>query len=350
MSEEKSGRRKQGPRLDARMKPKLAKEQEAVVNPLIEDVVGITVQDLSCLLQLEGVRGLGPQKFKSAFEAGLRPRDLLNHPNQLRIQGKQGEEIQRSIAKVADQDSAPLVARAKRYITQAYRYGAKILSYWHPLYPQIVLRSNYPTPILFARGSIEVLATTKAVACVGSRKIRPPYSERHREFANFASQMGFTVVAGFALGADTIGHEAAVNTGGSTICIMAGGLDRPFPPENRPLWERFLGCPRAVFVTEAPFGARASSLTLRKRNKLIVAFSLGLLVSQSGEKGGTMNAYRFSLEQHKPVAVFSDDGIEDTSGNRVIAQSTKVTVAVFNHRETDRESWQRWLQQLLFSI
>lgn len=337
-------------RPDSRKQAGVTKEQEFEISRVVEDVVGITAEDLSYLLRLQGVRGLGPQKFKSAFERGLRPRDLLNDPKRLGIEGKRGDELQRLIARVADQDGAALVARAKKYITYSHRYGAKILTYWHSLYPRIVFRSNYPTPILFARGALDVLAGSSTVACVGSRRIRPPYSDQHRSFAECASEMGFTVVAGFALGADSIGHRAAVSAGGSTICVMAGGLDRPFPPENKTLWAEFLRSSRAVFVSEAPFGTRAAGLTLRKRNKLIVAFSVGVLVSQSTENGGAMNAYRFSVEQHKSVATFADDGTEETSGNRVISTSSKVPTAVFSSEQPDWEDWRRWLQQLLSSI
>ena len=322
------------------------KEQGFEVNSAMEDAVGITVEDLSCLLALEGVKGLGPQKFKSVFERGLHPRELLDDPGRLGIKGKRGDQLQQLIAGAASQDGAALQARARKYVAVSHRHGAKILTYRHSLYPKTVYRSNYPTPILFARGDLRVLTGPRTVACVGSRRIRPPYSDQHRSFAECASQTGFTVVAGFALGADSIGHEAAIGAGGNTICVMAGGLDRPFPPENKMLWEEFLRSSGAVFVSEAPFGARAAGLTLRKRNKLIVAFSLGVLISQSTENGGAMNAYRFSVEQHKPVATFMDDGTEDTSGNKAITTGSKVATAVFSHKESDLRGWQGWLRQL----
>ena len=77
------------------------------------------------------------------------------------------------------------------------------------------------------------------------------------------------------------------------MCVMPCGLDKVFPPENRGLWEELLAHPGAVFVSEFGFGQRASSLLLRKRNKLIVAFAQGVLVAQSALDGGAMNAYRF---------------------------------------------------------
>src|SRR5205814_2648333 len=135
----------------------------------------------------------------------------------------------------------------------------------------------------------------------------------------------------------------AWKAGGNTICVMPCGLDRPFPPENRRLWDEFLRYPGAVFVSELGFGARASALTLRKRNKLIVAFARGVLVAQSAKDGGAMNAYRFAVEQKKPVATFAADAAADTSGNRLIADEpwTKTLPG-----DTDPEAYETWLREL----
>jgi predicted Rossmann fold nucleotide-binding protein DprA/Smf involved in DNA uptake len=147
------------------------------------------------------------------------------------------------------------------------------------------------------------------------------------------------------LGADTIGHTAAWRVGGRTICVMPSGLDRPFPPENRQLWDNLAAYPGATMVSEFPFGTAASSLTLRKRNKLIVAFSLGVVISQSSERGGAMNAYRFALEQKKPTATFEEDGTDSTSGNKVIRLG-KLPGRVFPADHPDKGAWSEWLLQL----
>lgn len=102
-------------------------------------------------------------------------------------------------------------------------------------------------------------------------------------------------------------------------------------------------------MSEFPFGTGASSLTLRKRNKTIVALSLGVLVSQSAEKGGAMNAFRFAIEEHRPVATFESDGTEEASGNGRIAAETKVPVAVFS-TSSARQAYHEWLRMLSSSI
>jgi DNA processing protein len=206
--------------------------------------------------------------------------------------------------------------------------------------------SNYPVPVLFARGNLAILGESKVIACVGSREIESPYADLQAAFVRCAVDHSFTVASGFALGADSISHEVAVAARGKTICVMPGGLDRPFPPENRTLWDELLGYENAVFVSEAPFGARASSLTLRKRNKLIVSLSVGAMIGQSTDKGGAMNAFRFAVEQHKPIATFEPDGTDRTSGNLTISQETRVPTTAFRAESSDLEGWSEWLRTL----
>jgi DNA processing protein len=270
------------------------------------------------------------------------------------VPGKRAADLRRQLEKLPVNSLADFKARAVRQIKAAHRLGAAILTYSHPAYPRNVYESNYPVPALYARGKLEVLGYRQAVACVGSRQIREPYAQLHEEFAKAACTLDFTVVSGFALGADSIGHRAAWEARGRTIAVMPCGLDRPFPPENRPLWEELLHSPLAVFVSEFAFGIRASSLTLRKRNKLIVAFACGVLLSQSSSSGGAMNAYRFAREQHKPIATFEPDSTEATSGNQQIKEMVAARDLLGSNRVLSRarsaEEYKEWLRALSSSI
>ena len=193
-------------------------------------------------------------------------------------------------------------ARAEEQLNRAERLSAEILVHGDAEYPKRVYASNNPVPVLYVRGDPAVWASGCSVAVVGSRKTREPYSSSARKFATTASRQGVVVISGFAIGADSIGHRAAQEARGGTVCVMPCGLDKVFPPENRPLWEELLTYSGAAFVSQFGFGQRASSLQLRKRNKLIVAFAQGIVVVQSAVDGGAMNAYRFGLEQKKPIA------------------------------------------------
>jgi DNA protecting protein DprA len=317
-----------------------------VVTLEMEEAVGVSVDALTILYVLDGIKGFGPQKFKQLRQEGVALAEVAAHPQKLALKGKRGDDFRAQLAAVTEHVRVECRERAARQIQTAHKLSAAIVTYENPLYPQPVYRSNNPIPVLYVRGARAVLSSEKSVACVGSRGIREPYTKLHTAFARAACSRGFAIASGFALGADTLGHIAAREVGGNTICCMPGGLDRPFPPENRQLWEDFLTYSGSALVSEFPFGTGASSLTLRKRNKLIVAFAEGVLVSQSSEKGGAMNAFRFAREQGKPVATFAGDGTGETSGNQLIADKKEERDAVFPSSAASDEAFGQWLRQL----
>ena len=304
---------------------------------------------LAALYALNRVSGFGPVKFRLMHEAGVDPREALKHPEALPLTGRMGSKLKHAVEALPRGELDAARARADRQLHLAKRHKASILVHGDTRYPKRVYDSNNPVPILFVRGDPAVWNERPSVAVVGSRQIREPYATSANRFATAAASAGTVVVSGFAMGADSIAHRAARAANGATVCVMPCGLDKVFPPENRELWEDLLGHPRAVFVSEFGFGQRTSALLLRKRNKLIVAFSQGVLVAQSAAKGGAMNAYRFAREQRKPVATFEPDTAEDTMGNRVIQQDTRTGGLAFE-LNPGSQNHRRWLRQLCSSI
>jgi DNA protecting protein DprA len=304
-----------------------------------------SVEELTYLYVLDSVKGFGPKKFKQCFEAKVSAKDIVEDPEKLPIRGKLGEPLRKQLKEEAGKRTDECKARAEKQLKVAESTQAWILTYASPQYPRSVYESNNAVPILYCRGNIEILSSAKTVACVGSRNIRDPYAKLQAAFAHEAAAATFTVVSGFALGADTIAHQAAFEANGSTVCVMPSGLDRPFPPENKGLWQRFLTSPHAVFVSEFAFGSGANSLNLKKRNKLIVAFAKGVVIAQSAADGGAMNAYRFAIEQKKPVATFRSDNTKETSGNDAIAGANDYRAQVFGDVAQPVE-YQKWLRTL----
>jgi DNA protecting protein DprA len=315
----------------------------------VEKAVGIKLNELTDLYLLNSLKGFGPQKFKTVRDHGKSPADVIAHPELLPIAGTRGERFRAELKNAPSSLRVQCRERAQKQIQVAAKNRAQIITYSHPAYPRNVYASNNPIPVLYARGALAILTEQQIVACVGSRNTKPPYSELLRSFTLTAVGKGFAIVSGFAVGADILSHRTAVHASGRTICVMPSGLDRPFPPENKETWHDFLTTSRAVFVSEFPFGSGASSLNLRKRNKLTVAFSLGVLVAQSAKDGGSMNAYRFAREQRKPVATFSSNSLPETSGNELISGEAIEGDATFS-LESDKSSYEQWLRALSPSI
>lgn len=300
---------------------------------------------LGALYALERVPGFGPVKFREMHDAGVDPRVAIEHPERLPFRGRTGDKLREAVRALAAADVAVGRSWAMEQLQRASESSASILLHGDPHYPRRVYESNNPVPILYVRGDPAIWGGTGSVAVVGSRNTRDPYASCARAFAAIAARRGMVVVSGFAVGADSIGHAAAREVGGRTVCVMPCGLDKVFPPENRMLWEELLAYKGATFVSEFGFGQRASSLRLRKRNKLIVAFAQGVLVAQSATDGGAMNAYRFGRDQKKPVATFSADGSSDTTGNASIVAAARTRDVNFELKP-DGSAYEKWLDGL----
>ena len=284
-------------------------------------------------------------KFRALHEAKIDPRSLIDNPHLLPLEGRLGEKLRHAIQSISSDDLAQAKTRAVAQLNRAQELSASILIHGDREYPENVYCSNNPIPALYVLGDPSTWKPKQAISVVGSRNIREPYASNARRFAETAAKHGVVVVSGFALGADSIGHRAAFEVGGRTVCVMPCGLDSVFPPENRDFWQELLVYQGATFVSEFGFGQRASSLHLRKRNKLIVAFSQAVLVAQSAIDGGAMNAYRFAREQRKLVATFKSDGTAETSGNALIESDDRTGGIAFALSENSSEH-ESWLQRL----
>lgn len=300
---------------------------------------------LGAIYTLERIKGFGPMKFRAMHDAGIDPQAVIDNPDLLPFSGLTGQKLRHAMTSLSTADVNDGRNRAIDQVERAKKNAASILTYGDQGYPERVYNSNNPVPILYVRGDPEIWKGAGSIAVVGSRNTRDPYTAYARQFVKLAVAKGKAIVSGFATGADSTGHTAALEFGGHTVCVMPCGLDNVFPPENRALWEKLLSHPRAVFVSEFRFGQRTSSLLLRKRNKLIVAFAQGVLVAQSAVDGGAMNAYRFGREQNKSVATFQPDGSSETSGNRVIEEDIRTGGLAFDMSRNSSMP-EEWLQKL----
>lgn len=300
---------------------------------------------LGAIYALESVPGFGPVKFRALHQAAINPQTAVQQPDLLPLTGNRGIQLKAAISKLTPSDLARFEAQAAEQIERTKECGASILTHYESGYPSRVYNSNNPVPALYVQGNSSVWANSAAVAVVGSRKTRDPYAACARMFALAATRLGLTIASGFAKGSDSIGHAAAHESNGRTVCVMPCGVDPLFPPENRDLWNQLLRYPNAAFVNEFRFGLRASALTLRKQNKLIAAFSAGVLVVQSSKTGGAMNAYRFAREQRKAIATFRSDGTDDTTGNAKITSNRSARTQTFDPK-SENSQFDSWLRTL----
>lgn len=114
-----------------------------------------------------------------------------------------------------------------------------------------------------------------------------------------AAKRGLVIVSGYARGVDRLAHKGALEGGGATIAVLAQGVESfRVVKELKPLVDpsnNFLAV--CIFEPDSvwtPWRAMA-------RNKVIVGLSVGLVVIEARERGGTINAAFECVRQGKPL-------------------------------------------------
>jgi DNA processing protein len=151
-----------------------------------------------------------------------------------------------------------------------------------------------------------------ALAVVGTRAASA-YGRAQAERLSFLSaKAGLTVVSGLARGIDTSAHKGALRSGGRTIAVLGGALDKLYPPENRELADEI--AVHGAVMSEFPMGREPARTTFVWRNRLVSGLSKGVLVVEAGTHSGAMQTASLALEQDR--AVMAVPGRVDLEGSR----------------------------------
>lgn len=140
------------------------------------------------------------------------------------------------------------------------------------------------------------------VAVVGARQADWLGELAAEEIARQLASHGLGVLSGGAMGVDAAAHQAALQAGGMTAAVMAGGVDVATPPRNRGLFAAMLGA-GGLLVGEHPPGTRPFPRLFARRNALIAAMARAVIVVQAGAQSGSLITAHWAKELRRPVLV-----------------------------------------------
>src|SRR5690606_26130373 len=141
------------------------------------------------------------------------------------------------------------------------------------------------------------LFSLPAISIVGARNASAAGMRMARQLAAELGTAGYAVVSGLARGIDAAAHQGSLDTG--TIAVLAGGLDRPYPPENLALCDEIAA--RGALVSEMPFGWEPRSRDFPRRNRLVAGLGAGLIVVEAAQRSGSLISARLAAEMGRLV-------------------------------------------------
>ncbi|MEE8106406.1 MAG: DNA-processing protein DprA [Planctomycetota bacterium] len=247
----------------------------------------------------------------SAVRLGLTPafgtrrfRQYLDAGGDLAEAGRGDAKVLRTRLRM-DPPTARRLARAlrqndpQRELSAAARAGIVVSPWGGPGYPGAFRELADPPPVVYRRGAFEDDEGEVRVAVMGTRRATT-YGERiARTLGADLARAGVSVLAGFGRGIDTAAHEGALSAGGRCVGVLASGLLEPYPPEGLEMLER-VAQTGAVF-SEFPLRVGARPEHFPKRNRLLAALSLAVVVVEAGERSGVMSLVRHALDLGREV-------------------------------------------------
>ena len=187
-------------------------------------------------------------------------------------------------------------AASERELADLARMGGRLVAMADPDFPALLAESDDAPPLLLVLGRVELLAQ-RTVALVGARNASANGRLMAETMARELGGLGWVVVSGLARGIDSAAHRGALATG--TIAVLAGGLDRPYPPESEPLCRAI--AERGVVVSEMPLGRVPQARHFPRRNRIVSGLSLGTVVVEAALQSGSLITARLAGEQGREV-------------------------------------------------
>lgn len=138
------------------------------------------------------------------------------------------------------------------------------------------------------------------VAIVGSRGISAYGQKVTAQLAGELAERGIVIISGLALGVDGVAHRACLEAGGTTVAVLANGLDQIYPASHTQLAQQLLQ-QGGTILSEYPAGTPGFKTNFIARNRIVAGLSQALLITEATEKSGTLHTAKFALEQGRDV-------------------------------------------------
>ena len=157
-----------------------------------------------------------------------------------------------------------------------------------------------PPKHIFIHGDAHLL-NMPMIAIVGSRAASSSGLRHAAFFAQALSKAGALVISGLARGIDGAAHQAVLKLGQGhlTAAVCGTGLDITYPREHASLARAI--SQQGILISELPLGTGPKPFHFPRRNRLIAALALGVVVIEAAEKSGSLITARLAADMGREV-------------------------------------------------
>ncbi len=263
--------------------------------------------NLRTFLALSLISGLGSKRIKLLAKAFEDPSQIFSlSKTELRSVETIGEASALSILSFKKWDEVDQIIKATEKVK------AQIITIADPEYPPLLKQIYDPPALFWIKGNPEALSKP-GIGVIGTRHATSYGKKTAEKLSKALGEQGVCIFSGLAHGIDAISHKAALDVGAPTVAVLGSGIDNLYPRENADLANRIVKEGGAV-ITEFSLGTMPDAGNFPVRNRIVSGMSMGVLVVESGIKGGSMITADLALDQNREVFAVPHS-LENLSGS-----------------------------------
>lgn len=165
-------------------------------------------------------------------------------------------------------------------------------------YPQRLLNCYDSPTLLYYKGNAD-LNTQKIISIVGTRNNSDYGKATCENLIKELAEENVLIISGLAFGIDTIAHKASLKNNLKTVGVMAHGLDKIYPAQNKSLAKEMLS--HGGLLTDFMSGTNPDRQNFPSRNRIVAGSCDALIVIESSVKGGSLITAEIANGYNKDV-------------------------------------------------
>lgn len=199
-----------------------------------------------------------------------------------------------------------------RRLDKALNMGVRLIDIHDKHYPELLKTIPSAPNMLWVLGHDPLAALSKPSLTIVGTRAPSPYGERvAKDVARYIALRDRTVVSGLALGIDGHAHQATLNADGTTIAVVASGVDVIYPPQHVALYHNIIR--NGAVISEYPPGLPTHPSRFPVRNRILAGLSAVTVVVESTMRSGTLHTTTHALEFGREVMVVPGNIYSPTS-------------------------------------
>jgi len=188
------------------------------------------------------------------------------------------------------------IAEAELRFIEKYKISPLFIT--DKAYPQRLLNC-YDSPLLLYYCGSADLNTSKIISVVGTRNNSSYGKSTCEKLVSELQAENVLIVSGLALGIDTIAHKAALKNNLQTIGVVAHGLDRVYPDQNKALARQMTE--HGGLLTDFTSNTLPDRQNFPRRNRIVAGMCDAVVIIESGKKGGSLITAELANGYNKDV-------------------------------------------------